>query len=109
MGSLRGFFVKLRSVRVHASGAKYHEDFGKKHGIYLHSTLQELRIMDEFRAADFVRHRSVQDGMVEHIFETYQPRDGSDVTFRVKALKTKVEETMKTTGQHRGELNRLKK
>ena len=68
MGSLRGFFVELRSVRVHASGAEYHDDFAKKHGIYLHSSLQELCIMDEFRAADFVRHRLVQDGMVEHIF-----------------------------------------
>ena len=56
MGSLRGFFVELRKVRVHASDAEYPGDFAKKHGIYLHSTLQELRIMEEFRAADFVRH-----------------------------------------------------
>ena len=46
---------------------------------------------------------------MEHIYETYQPRDASDVTSRVKALDTKLEDTVKTLGQHRGELNRLKK
>ena len=109
MGSVRGFFIELRAVRVHASGAEYQEDFAKKHGRYLHSSLQELRIMQEFRAADFVRHRSVQNGMMEHIFETYQPRDGADVTSRVKILETKAEEATKTLGQHRADINRLKK
>ena len=109
MGSVRGFFLELRGVRVHASGAEYQDDFAKKHGRYLHSSLQELRVMHEFRSADFVRHRSVQNGMMEHIFETYQPRDGADVTSRVKTLKTKADEASKVLGQHRVDLNRLKK
>ena len=109
MGSLRGFFLELRKVRVQATGAEHHTDYGNKHGILLHSTLQELRIMEEFRAADFVRHRMVQDGMIEHIYETYQLRDSTDVTPRVKALETKLEDQAKTIGQHQGELNRLKK
>ena len=65
--------------------------------------------MYEFREVDFVRHRSVQDGMIEHIFETYQPRDGADVTSRVRALETKAEESSKLLGQQRADLNRLKK
>ena len=44
--------------------------------------------MEEFRALEFERHKSVQDGLLEHIYETYQPRDSTDVTPRLKALKS---------------------
>ena len=98
MGSLRGFFLELRKVRVQATSAEHHGDYGNKHGILLHNTLQELQIMDEFRAADFIRYRTVQDGMIKHIYETYQPRDSTDVTPRVKVLETKLEDQAKTIG-----------
>ena len=39
MGSLSGFFLELRKVRVQATGAEYHKDFGNKHGILLYCTL----------------------------------------------------------------------
>ena len=109
MGSLKAFFLELRKVRVPVTGAEYHADIARKHGILLHCTLQELRVMEEFRAADFVRHQSVQDGMLEHIYETYQPRDSTDVTPRAKALETKIKAQALTIGQHRGGINRLKK
>ena len=108
MGGLKSFFDELRKVRVHASGAEFHTNIARKHGMFLHCTLQALRIMQEFREADFERHKSVQDGMLEHIYETYQPRDSSDVTPRVRALETKVDAQAVTIGQQRGDINRLK-
>ena len=63
--------------------------------------------MQEFRLMEFERHKSVQDGLLEHIYDTYQPRDSTDVTPRLKALETKVEAQGITIGQQRGELNRL--
>ena len=47
--------------------------------------------------------------MLERIYETYQPRDSTDVTPCVKALETKIKAQASTIGQHRGGINRLKK
>ena len=63
--------------------------------------------MQEFRSMELERHKSVQGGLLEHIYETYQPRDSTDVTPRLKALETKVEAQGITIGQQQGEINRL--
>ena len=47
--------------------------------------------MQEFCSTELERHKSVQDGLLEHIYGKYQPRDSTDVTPRLKALKTKVQ------------------
>ena len=67
-----------------------------------------MRIMEEFRALEFDRHKSVQDGLLEHIYETYQPRDSTDITPRLKALETKVEAQGVAIGQQRSELSRAR-
>ena len=108
MGSLKGFFDELRQVRVHAAGAEHHTDRAHRNGTFLHCTFQEMRIMEEFRALEFERHKSVQDGLLEHIYETYQPRDSTDVTPRLKALETKVEAHGVAIGQQRSELSRAR-
>ena len=63
--------------------------------------------MQEFHSAELDHHKAVQDGLLEHIYKTYQPRDSTDVTPRVKAPETKVEAHGTTIGQHRGEINHL--
>ena len=91
MRSLKAFFDELWQVRVHAAGAEHHRDRAYRNGTFLHCTFQEMRVMQEFRSMEFERHKSVQDGLLEHIYETYQPRDLTDVTPCPKALETKVE------------------
>ena len=108
MGGLKAFFDELWQVRVHAAGVEYHRDRSYRNGTFLHCTFQEMRVMQEFRSMELERHQSVQDGLLEHIYETYQPRDFTDVTPRLKALETKVEAQGITIGQQRGELNRLR-
>ena len=107
MGSLKAFFDELRQVRVHAAGAERYRNRAYRNGTFLHCTLQELRVMREFCSMELERHKSVQDGLLEHIYETYQPRDSTDVTPRVKAIETKVEAHGITIGQQRGEINHL--
>ena len=107
MGSLKVFFRELRHVRVHAAGAELHSDRAHCNGTFLHCTLQELRVMGDFCLSDLKRHKSVQDSLLEYVYETYQPRDSIDVTPRVKALKTKVEAHITTIGQQWGKINCL--
>ena len=107
MGSLKAFFDELRYVRVHTAGAEHHRDREYRNGTFLHCTFQEMKVMQEFCSMKLERHKLVQDGLLEHIYETYQPRDLTDVTLLVKALETKVEAHGTAIGQHQGEINRL--
>ena len=91
MEILKAFFGELRKVCLHATGAEHHSDRAHGNGTFLRCTLQDLRVMKEFRSADLERYKVVQDGLLEHMYETYRPRDSTDVTPRVKALETKVE------------------
>jgi hypothetical protein len=113
--SLRGFFEELRKVRVDASAAHLAATPADVNALFLHCTLQELRVMREFKALDWAGHPCNQRSLVDHLHATYLPRSalaaqrGGGIDKRVTALETQVSSAKSTIGQLRADHTALAK
>lgn len=107
MWDLKIVFDELRKVRVRAVSAINHSDRAQRNGTFLHCTLHALWVMDEFRQAEIERHPAIQNGLLQFVFETYQPRDSTDLSPCVTALETLTASHTSSIGQHRADINRL--
>ena len=101
LGSLRTLFEELKEVRVKAASAQLCATVVEQNALFLHCTLQELRIMRAFREDDWHDYPAVRGGLVQNLYETYQPRTGTDLTARVSSMENR-------QGQLRADLNALK-
>ena len=114
--SLKAFFKELRAVRRSASSAQNAKTVQDMNAMFLHGTLQELRIMRLFKEHDWKNHPAIQQGLVEHIHQTYLSRSvwagtaagkGGGVEARLVSLEEKHATAGKTAGQLRRDITAL--
>ena len=114
--SLKAFFKELRAVRRSASSAQNAKTVQDMNAMFLHGTLQELRIMRLFKEHDWKNHPAIQQGLVEHIRQTYLSRSawagtaagkGGGVEARLVSLEEKHATAGKTAGQLRRDITAL--
>ena len=101
LDSLRTLFEELKDVRVKAASAHLCATVLEQNALFLHCTFQELRIMRAFREDDWYDYPAVRSGLVQHLYDTYQPRTGVDLTSRVSSMENR-------QGQLRSDLNNLR-
>ena len=61
---------KLRKVRVHTASSHLSSGPGSM-GLFIHTTLQELRVLEEFNEALLENHNLIWYNMVPHLFSIY--------------------------------------
>ena len=101
LDSLRTLFEELKEVRVKAASAHLCPTVLEQNALFLHCTFQELRIMRAFCEDDWYDYPAVRSGLVQHLYDTYQPRTGADLTSRVSSMENR-------QGQLRADLNTLR-
>ena len=113
--SLRSFFEELRKVRVDASAAHLAATPLEINSLFLHCTLQELRVMREFKEMDWTGHPCNQRSLMDHLHATYLPRSilaaerGGGMENRVKDLEAAMKSGKSTMGQLRTDHTALAK
>ena len=116
INSLKAFFKELRAVRRSASSAQNAKTVQDRNALFLHATLQELRVMRLFKEQDWKNHPAIQQGLVEHIHQTYLSRSawagtsggkGGGVETRLNLVESKLETQAKTVGQQRKDITAL--
>ena len=74
---LKVLFDELYKARAGAQAAHRVSNRRKQTALFLHFTLQEVRVLDEFKATEWKKHPKILANLTEHLVETYQPRDSS--------------------------------
>ena len=69
--TLRVLFDELHRVKAGARSAHILKDSQKQTSMFLHHTLQEVRVLEEFKADEFRNHPKVLANFLEHLAETY--------------------------------------
>ena len=78
-GALKVMLDEVHTVRVHTISAHLMTD-SQGMGTFLHATLQELRVLTDFRDKMIENHHLVRASMVAHLFNTYVPKSELDLT-----------------------------
>ena len=73
-GGLKAFFKATRAIRVSAESAHVLADKSLVTGYYLHASLLELKLGEEFVAADWTKHKIVHPHILCHVLHTYVPK-----------------------------------
>ena len=96
-------------ARVGAAGAQFHTTPVEQNACFLHHTLQELRVLKEFRDGGFGGNKAVKEGLLDHMFESYVTRDVvADSSAKLKTAGDTAEATRQAVGQLRKEFNNFK-
>ena len=78
--ALHVLFNELHWVRAGARSAHMLKDTRKQAILFLYHTLQEVRVLEEFKAGEFRNYPKILATLLEHLVKTYQPRDNSGLT-----------------------------
>ena len=92
--ALLAFFEETRKVRAQASAATHARTPKETTAVFLHATLQEMRVMKEFQQKHFANHPRIQLLKMTHVFDTYVPRGEVDfvaMAGQLEKLKTEVD------------------
>ena len=73
--AVRILFKELSVAQVGAAGAQYHKTPAQQNACFLHHTLQELRVLKDFKDGDFGSNKAINEGLLDHMFESYVTRD----------------------------------
>ena len=96
-------------ARVGAAGAQYYTNPVEQNACFLHHTLQELRVLKEFKDGGFGGNKAIKEDLLDHIFESYVTRDAvTDSTAKLKSAGDTVEAARQAVGQLRKEFNNFK-
>ena len=68
--ALRVLFNELHWVRSGARSAHMIKDARKQTTVYMYHTLQEVRILKEFKTDEFRNHPKILANLLEHLVET---------------------------------------
>ena len=107
MKALRVLFNELHRVRSGAPSAHMITDARKQTSVYMYHTLQEVRILEEFKTDEFRNHPKILANLLEHLVETYQPRDDSGLT-QVGALKRLVQDLISKVNEQARDITQLR-
>ena len=77
---LKVLFDELHKVRGRGVGAIRAATPAKATALYLHYTLQEFRVLQDFKTQNWSEHPKIVANLTEHILETYLPRDAQGGT-----------------------------
>ena len=74
----------------------------------MYHTLKEVRILEEFKAGEFRNHPKILANLLEHLVETYQPRDDSGLT-QMGALKRSVQNLTSKVNEQARDITQLRR
>ena len=78
-GALKVMINEVHKERVHTSSA--HIMKGPEGlGLFIYATLQELRVLKDFKEKKIGNHYLVRAAMVNHLFNTYLPKSEMDLS-----------------------------
>ena len=77
--ALKVMLAEVHKVRVHASSARIMKG-PQGLGLFLHATLQELRVLKDFKEKKIENHHLLWAAMVTHLFNTYIPKSEMDLS-----------------------------
>ena len=96
-------------ARVGGAGAQYYTDPLQQNASFLHHTLQELRVLKEFKDSGFGGNKAVKEGLLDHIFESYVSRDSVvNSAAKLKTALDAAEAATRAVGQLRNEFKNVK-
>ena len=108
--ALRVLFDELHRVRSGARSAHMIEDPDRRRQTptYMYPTLQEVQILEEFKADEFRNHPKILANLLEHFVETYQPRDDSGLT-QMGSLERSVQDLISRVNEQAREIINLRR
>ena len=75
---------------------------------YMYHTLQEVRILEEFKTDEFRDHPKILANLLEHLIEMYQPRDDSGLT-QMGALERSVQDLTSKVNEQARDITHLRR
>ena len=106
--ALRVLFNELHLVGMGARLAHMIKDTRKQTAVYLYHTLQKVRILEEFKDDEFRNHPKILANLLEHLVETYQPRDDSGLT-QMGALERSVQNLTSKVNEQARDITQLRR
>lgn len=114
-GSLKLFFERLRKNNVKAENAHHLLDKKRCMGLFCHVAVEELRLLEEFKKFDWVRHPDIFPALVHQIYVNYVPKsllpsycgDTSELKRQVTAVTSTQSKHATTLNEHASRIDKL--